>query len=98
MKCWYSFVKYMELENFQTFRANEIFEFFRDLFLPREFHCQIAIMIVKTLYLYAEEVPVAGGAALISQGVRQVGNTYIIMPMMVKILQLFDITGIVDSS
>lgn len=29
-------------------------------------------MIVKTLYLYAEEVPTAGSAAIISQSVRQV--------------------------
>ncbi|XP_065206271.1 ectopic P granules protein 5 homolog isoform X2 [Planococcus citri] len=45
-----------------------------DLFLPREFHCQTAIMIVKTLYLYAEEVPTASSTAIISQSVRQVSS------------------------
>lgn len=47
----------------------------RDLFLSRDFHCLVAIVIVKTVYTFAEETLPAGSAAIISQGVRQVSDT-----------------------
>lgn len=43
-----------------------------DLFLSRDFHCQIAIIIVKTIYTYTDDVPVSGSSVIISQGMRQV--------------------------
>jgi hypothetical protein len=47
----------------------------RELFLPRDFHCHVAVVIVKAVYTFAEEAAPVGGAAIISQGVRQVRTT-----------------------
>lgn len=50
-----------------------------DLFLSRDFHCQIAVIIVNAIYIFVEETPAAGSTAIISQGMRQVNLILFLM-------------------
>lgn len=56
----------------------------RDLFLSRDFHCQIAIIIVKAVYMYAEENLTAGSTAIISQGMRQVNIVRVVIDILLS--------------